>query len=67
VEGGGIGGAIVAVGAGVVVVNVGHLWNLLDSEIACGGRWGADRKLEVVEGMGKMVGGGLVTSVAKSP
>jgi hypothetical protein len=61
VESGGIGSAIVAVGAGVGVANVGHFGNLLDSEIACRGKRGADGDGEVVEGMGEMVGGGLVT------
>jgi len=61
VEGGGIGCAIVAVGAGVVISNVGHFGNLLDSEIACGAEREADGDWEVVEGMGKKFGRELVT------
>jgi hypothetical protein len=52
---------MVAVGMGVGVANVGHLGNLLDSEIACGGKRGADGDGEVVEGMGKIPGRSLVT------
>jgi hypothetical protein len=37
------------------------LGNLLDSEIACGGKREADGDWEVVEGMGEMVGGEFVT------